>query len=78
MGASIKDWRTEYRVAAEAVDARTEKMLGTADSLLAAVDAKDTHDSRTTPSSGAGGPCGASMTVSFAMPGKILWPVGGT
>jgi hypothetical protein len=77
MGDSIRDWRTEYRVAAEAVDARTEKMLGTAESLLAAVEAKDTHDSLTLPSSRAGGPCGPSIMASFAMPGRTVWLVGG-
>jgi hypothetical protein len=66
MGDSIEDWRTEYRVAAETVEALTEKRLGTTESLLAAVEAKDTHDSLIVPPPVGNSSRGGPATVSFA------------
>jgi hypothetical protein len=68
MGDSIDDCRTEYLVEAEAVEALTEKMLGATESLLAAVEAKDTHDSLIMLSSGAGNSWGVPVTTSLATP----------
>jgi hypothetical protein len=74
MGDSIEDWRIEYRVAAETVDALTEKRLGTTESRLAAVEAKDTHDSLIMPppagNSSRGGSREGPAMVSFARPDK--------
>jgi len=66
MGDSIEDWRIEYRVEAETVDALTEKRLGTTESLLAAVEAKDTHDSLVVPPAVGISSRGGPAMVSFA------------
>ena len=50
MGDSMDDWRAEYRVDADATEF-LEKTLGVTDSLLAAVEVKDTHDPLTMTSS---------------------------
>jgi hypothetical protein len=63
---------------ADAVEALAEKMLGTAESLLPVVEAKEAHDSLIMPLSGAGCSRGGPATMPLATLGKAFSPVGRT
>jgi hypothetical protein len=64
-GDSMDDWRAEYRVEAEATE-YLEKTLGVTDSLLAAVEVKDTHEPLIMTSSRPGYSMGVEARVSLA------------